>query len=341
MTEIEWRRVPAAYGVLGAAATALAILIAPPAAADSPRVVVSIKPIHSIVADVMSGVGKPTLLLPDGASPHAFVMRPSVARQIRRADLVIWVGEELESFLGKPLKTLSKDAMVVELMRDAAITKLNVRATASWPHQKHGHDDHHASKPGRKDHDHRNHEQRHHDHGDHSDLDPHIWLDPVNARAIARIAAKKLAGIDRANAARYLANGARVSDELRRLEQEIRTSVAPLKNVRFVVFHDSYQYFERRFGLSAVGSITLSPERKPGAKRLSAIRRAIIKKGARCVFAEPQFRSSLIETVVRGTRARSGILDPLGAGIPASSGAYATMLRGLTASLRLCLSNAT
>ena len=316
----------------GVWAVALLFLHAP-AAAEPPRVVVTIKPIHAIVAGVMQGVGDPILLLANGASPHDYAMRPSDARKLRNADLIVWVGEELESFLGKPLKALPKKAAVIALLGERDIVKHGVRSGGVWQTGAHGIDHRHGR--GTESHDHA------HQHGDgHREPDPHIWLDPANARTIAKVTAAKLAELDRPNASRYMANADRVTGELTALEIELRAALSPIRHLPFIVFHDSYQYFERRFGLNAVGSITLSPERKPGARRLAEMRRKIVKKGARCVFSEPQFRSSLVETVVRGTKARTGVLDPIGTAVAPSPKAFAAILRGIAASLRRCLAPA-
>lgn len=310
-----------------AAIAALLSIMAAPVAAKSPNVVVTVKPIHAIVAGVMQGVGHPALLLPDGASPHAYVMRPSDALLLKNAHLILWVGDELESFLDKPLMTLPKKAAVVELLRDPGIRTLKVRAGGIWAPDA-------GERSPRNDRRASTHDRRHHE------IDPHFWLDPGNARAVANRTAASLAEIDPANAARYRANASNVVDSLKRLEQDLDAALAPVRRVPYIVFHDSYQYFERRFGLNAVGSITLSPERKPGARRLSEIRRRIVGKDVHCVFAEPQFKPSLVETVVRGTTSRSGVLDPLGTAVVAAPDAYGIILRNIADALRQCLSDA-
>ena len=314
-------------------AVALLFLHAP-AAAEPPRVVVTIKPIHAIVAGVMRGVGDPVLLLAKGTSPHDHAMRPSDARKLRDAELIVWVGDELESFLDKPLRALPKGAAVVELLGEREIVKHRVRSGGVWRTGAHGHGHRHGRTGDSHDHAHRRREDAR------RELDPHIWLDPANARTIAMVIAAKLAELDRPNAPRYIANADRVRGELTALENELRAALSPIRHLPFIVFHDSYQYFERRFGLNAVGSITLSPERKPGARRLAEMRRKILQKGARCVFSEPQFRSSLVETVVRGTEARTGVLDPIGTAVAPSPKAFAAILRGIAASLRHCLAPA-
>ena len=278
---------------------ALAWLCASAPAAAAPQIVVSIKPIHALVAAVSDGVTTPTLLMRGAASPHDFALRPSDARRLSQADIVIWIGESLEAPLAKATATIAGDATVVSLMERPEMALLTRR---------------------------------------HGGTDPHLWLDPGNAAAIASVVEAALAGLDPDNAAIYAANGARLRDDLARLDAELAASLAPVKQTPFAVFHDAYQYFERHFGLNAVGAVTLDPEQPPGARRLVEIRATIRETGARCVFAEPQFPLDLLSIVIEGTDARVAILDPLGADLPAGAGAYFAIMRGLAAALSECLS---
>ncbi|AWU97219.1 zinc ABC transporter substrate-binding protein ZnuA [Azospirillum ramasamyi] len=312
-----------------AAAAALPAHAEAPAHAQAPKVVVSIKPIHSLVASVMHGVGEPTLLVRGGASPHSYTMKPSDAKALAAADLVVWVGPELESFLEKPLRANAPRATLLTLMDLKGLTLLETREGGAWDAHDHG------KKRG---HGHQDHDHKDHDHADeHGELNTHIWLDPANARAIVEAAAEALAAGDPANAEAYRKNADRKLQELDALDAELKAALAPVKDKPFVVFHDAYQYFEARYGLSAVGSITVSPDRRPSAKRLSAIRAKIGGLGAACVFAEPQFEPTLVRTVVEGTKARTGVLDPEGSELPEGEALYPTLMRNLAASLRGCL----
>ncbi|CBS90997.1 zinc ABC transporter substrate-binding protein ZnuA [Azospirillum lipoferum] len=311
---------------------ALAAATALPAQAEVPKVVVSIKPIHSLVASVMHGVGEPALLVRGGASPHSYTMKPSDAKALSAADLVVWVGPELESFLEKPLKANAPKATRLTLMELKGLTLLETREGGAWDAHDHGHE------AGHKGHDHKGHDHKGHDHDEeHEELNSHIWLDPANARAIVKAVAEALAAKDPADAEAYRTNADRTLQQLDALDAELKATLAPVKDKPFVVFHDAYQYFEARYDLSAVGSITVSPDRRPSAKRLSAIRAKIGGLGAACVFAEPQFEPALVQTVVEGTKARTGVLDPEGAGLPEGEALYPTLLRNLAASLRGCL----
>lgn len=321
---------------------AVAVVAATPAFADkAPKVVASINPVHSLVAGVMEGVGEPILLIQAGASPHTAALRPSEARALRQADLIFWIGDDLETFLPKALKARGKKG-AVRLSTVEGVRLFKVRAGGAWEGHDHGHEDRHGHDHGEKDHhdhgkkhDHGHAEKHHDDHAGEHDL--HLWLDPANAQAMVRAITAALVKVDAANAARYRANAQSVSARLDALDAELRKSLAPVRKKPFVVFHDAFQYFERRYGLNAVGSVTLSPEVRPGAKRLHEIRSKLISSKAACVFSEPQFDARLVATVIRGTGARTGLLDPLGVGLADGSDAYERLMRKLADSMIACL----
>ncbi|WP_395457687.1 zinc ABC transporter substrate-binding protein ZnuA (plasmid) [Azospirillum melinis] len=319
-------------GTLSALVATTSATAALPAWAEAPKVVVSIKPIHSLVAAVMRGVGDPVLLVRGGASPHSYTMKPSDAKALSAADLVVWVGPELEGFLEKPLKANAPKATRLTLMEQTGLTLLQTREGGAWEAHDHGHEEH-----GHKDHDHKGHDHAADHDDDHDELNSHIWLDPANARAIVTATADALAARDPADAEAYRTNAHRTLQAIDALDAELKATLAPLKDKPFVVFHDAYQYFEARYDLSAVGSITVSPDRRPSAKRLSAIRAKIAGLNAACVFAEPQFEPTLVRTVVEGTKAKTGVLDPEGADLPEGEALYPTLMRNLAASLRGCL----
>ncbi len=299
-------------------ALALVWLAATPGLAgqDRPRVAVSILPVHAIVAAVMAGVAAPDLIVRGAGSPHSYAMRPSAARRLAGAELVFWVGGTLETFLAKPLTALGAKAKVVTLIERAAIARLPTRA--GGVHKDGSPHDHRDGAP------------------DHA-LDPHLWLDPANAVTIAGIAAAELTAIDPARRAIYAANADRVSARIGALDAELRAILAPVKQIPYVVFHDAYQYFERRYGLNVVGSVTLGPERRPGARRLREIREEIAVVGARCLFSEPQFGPALVATVGEGRGVRTAVLDPLGADLEPGPDAYFKLMRRLARALRDCL----
>ena len=291
----------------------LFILFSPAWAGDSsvPKVVVSIKPIHSLVAGVMQGIGEPLLLVKKG-SPHGYVLRPSEARALANAQLVIWVGHELESFLQKPLSTLGHKARQLELAEQLKKSLLAKRQGGIWEKVEHQHE-------GEEENSKANSPQQ-------TDADLHLWLDPMLAKQIVSLTGKALAEIDPDHRPLYQANTVALLEKLDRLHRDLKKQLEPVKETPYIVFHAAYQYFEAAYDLNAVGSITIDPERRPGAKRLVEIRQKIKQLNARCVFSEPQFESRLVATVIEGTGATTGILDPLGADIPAGPEAYFQLL---------------
>ena len=294
-----------------------AALVPSPAGARAPDVVVSIKPIHSLVASVMAGVGEPQLIVAGGSSPHVYNLKPSDARKLEKAQLVFWVGPILEGFLEKPLASLADKADIVELDRSPSVALLPARRGGDW--EAHEDEDEHTHAASA------------------AEQDGHLWLDPENAKAIVQIAEAKLAALDPANAARYASNAAALAQRLEALDAGLRRRLAPVRGRPFVVFHDAYHYLERRYGLKAIGSITINPEHLPGAQRIQAIHTKVAALGAACVFSEPQFEPRLVETVIEGTQARTGALDPEGASLHAGPELYFTLMDGLADGLATCL----
>jgi zinc transport system substrate-binding protein len=294
----------------------LLTLIAPTSQASTPQIVVTIKPIHALVSGIMEGVSKPDLLLSGGESPHNYSLQPSQIRKLHAATLVIWVGPTVESFLEKTLTTLSDKTQILRLIDVSGLTLLKVREGKAWETETH-----------------------HHDHGDHSDfeIDPHIWLSPHNAKILVQAMAQTLKNMDANNAAHYTTNATRLISKLEQLDKTLTQQLTPIKKLPYLVFHDAYQYFEHRYGLTAVGSITLSPEIRPSVKRLHQLRARLKNQQIRCVFSEPQFESALVTTLIENTSAQRGILDPLGTGLVAGTESYFTLLHNLAHSLKQCL----
>jgi zinc transport system substrate-binding protein len=308
------------------------LLLATAAAAAPPEVVVSIKPIHSLVAGVMQGVGEPVLLVKSLGSEHSYSLRPSEARALEQAAAVFWIGETMETFLIRPLQALPTGAKVVELGEVPGLTLLAAREGGVWEeHADHGEDTGHAEHDGEG-------EDADGEHGHaHDETDMHVWLDPANAKVLAAAVATALAEVDPANARVYQGNVAEVQERLDDLDQALRRRLAAVSDRPYVVFHDAYQYFEYRYGLRAVGALTINPAQRPGAQRLLEIRARLAELDAACVFAEPQFEPALVDTVIEGSTARKGVLDPLGASLEAGPDQYFALLDGLADSLVACL----
>jgi ABC-type Zn2+ transport system, periplasmic component/surface adhesin len=311
---------------------ALAALLLTGTALAAPAVVASTKPVHSLVSAVMGEVGTPSLIVKGAASPHTYSLRPSDAAALESADLVFWTGHGLEMFLGDALETLSTRATVVELANVPGIELLPLREGGAFQAHDHGEDDH-----GEDDHAHDDHGHDHaHDHA-HGDGDMHFWLDPHNAVLMVEAIADALSAADPDNAATYAANADAETERLEALTTELTATLAPVSAKPFVVFHDAYQYFENRFGLSVAGTVTVSPDAMPGAARIQELRGKVGELGATCVFAEPNFEPAIVRTIVEGTNAGAGTLDPEGSTLTEGPDLYHQLLQGLAASLVDCL----
>jgi zinc transport system substrate-binding protein len=294
-----------------------------PAGAADLKVVVTIKPLHALVAGVMAGVGTPDLLVQGTSSAHTYALKPSDATKLSQSDIFIRMSEAMEPFTAKVAKSLPKRVQVVTLQNTRGLKLLARRTGSTFEPHDHAHD---ADDHG-------------HDHS-HDAMDGHAWLDPVNARVIVDRLVQVLSAKDPPSAATYRSNGDALKTKLHDLSAELASDLAPVAKKPFIVFHDALQYFERRFGLRAIGSISVSPEVPPSAQRLSALRRRIMALGAVCVMAEPQFDNRLVSNLVEGTRARTGTVDPEGAKIEAGADLYFTLLRNLARDLKACLAQA-
>jgi len=304
---------------------AILSMAALPAAAEAPKVVASIQPIHSLVASVMKGVAEPGLVVSGAQSEHTYALKPSDARAIQAARVVVLVDENYETFLAKPLKNRKDSLDVIALADLPGARVLPTRKGGLWEE-----DDDHDDHKGGKDHDHHGHH--------HGAVDGHVWLDPDNARLLVTAVADRLAEIDPANSAAYQANAKDTIARLQTLDTQMKERLAAVADRPFVVFHDAYQYVEKRYGLSAAGSITVDPDRPPSAKRLAALRDRLRAAGAACVFREPQFPAPIVRTLADASGAREGVLDPQGADIPPGPDQYFTLMTRMADSLTSCLS---
>ncbi|MGB9671493.1 MAG: zinc ABC transporter substrate-binding protein [Halothiobacillaceae bacterium] len=297
----------------------LVLAISAPLAA-APQVATSIKPIDDLVRAVMDGVGEPARLIPPGSSPHTYALKPSERLAAEQADVLFWIGPEVETALTKVTKTLRPGTRIIALSALPDIELLPARTGGDWERKR--------PAPQRHEHD-------EHNHG--GSYDGHLWLSPTNASMIVRAAAATLTAADPAHAAQYAANAEKAIRRLEILDDELKTKLAPVAAKPFMVFHDAYQYFEHAYGLRAVGSILVSPEAMASAGRVQAMREKIKQLGAICVFSEPQFEPKLVQTLIEGTPARTGVLDPLGAQLPPGLAGYEQLLRQLADNLTTCL----
>ena len=298
-----------------------------PANADV-KVVTSIKPLHSLASYLMDGVGKPDLIVDGYASPHGFSMKPSHAKMLQNADLIFWVGEDLESFLEKPLNSIAKKAEKIELMEIKGLNVLKFRERNIF--EEHDHDDHAKKEDDHDDHDgHDDHEG--HAHGEY---DPHIWLDPLNAKVILKEMTEHLIENDSKNASTYKSNLDKALKDIDKLTMDVMTELN--QSVASIVFHDAYQYFEKRFNVNILGAFTVNTDVMPGAEQLAEIREIIEHDKVSCVFSEPQFNPDIIKAVAKDMNIKTGVIDPLGATLNPGKDLYFDLIRNMSASFKGC-----
>ena len=324
-------------------------------ALETKGVITTIQPINSLVSAVIGNTGKTISLIPAEISPHEFKLKPSDAKKMQEGNIIFYISKHLESDVVKVFDNLPKNIKIVDLLEETGIEHLSIRDNEAWErHDHHGHDDHddhdkHGKKHddhddhdkhGKKhdDHDHDKHAKKHDDHDDHQTKDDvHIWLSPDNAIKIINKANKVLSLYYPQNAKIYDENTKIMIDKINKLKAELTKDLAPIKDKPYVVFHDAYQYFEKAFGLNAVGSVALEGDIASSPKQVSYIKEKIVKLKASCVFQEPQFDSKLVKIVVEGTNAQIGTLDPLGVGIKDEKDFYLQLLRNMAKSLKECL----
>ena len=312
------------------------------------KVVTSIKPIHSLASYLMQGVGKPGLIVDGYASPHGFAMKPSHAKMLQEADIIFWVGEDLENFLEKPLDSIAKKAEKIELMEIKGLKKLKFRERNIFDehdHDDHGdghakkkkddHDDHddHGHKKKKKD-DHDDHDDHGHEGHAHGEYDPHIWLDPVNAKIILNEMIEHLIENDEKNSSVYKKNLDKALKDIDGLIKNVKSELN--KDFKSIVFHDAYQYFEKRFDVNVLGAFTVNTDVLPGAEQLSEIREIIEHDKVSCIFSEPQFNPDIINAVAKDMNIKTGVLDPLGATLNPGKDLYFDLIRNMSKSFKGC-----
>ena len=293
------------------------------------KVVTSIKPIHSLASYLMDGIGKPELIVDGYASPHGFSMKPSHAKMLQNADLIFWVGEDLENFLEKPLKSIAKKAEKIELIEIKGLNVLKFRERNIFDEHDHDHDDH-GKKEEHDDHD----DHDGHDGHAHGEFDPHIWLDTMNAKAMLNEMAEHLIENDPKNEAKYKSNLDKALKDIDKLTIEVMTELN--NSVSSIVFHDAYQYFEKRFNVNVLGAFTVNTDVMPGAEQLAEIREIIEHDKVACVFSEPQFNPDIINAVAKDMKIKTGVLDPLGATLDSGKDLYFKLIRNMSASFKGC-----
>ena len=301
--------------------------------ADVPQVTTDIPVTHSLVTRVMAGIGTPDLIVNRGASPHDYSLRPSNAASLEAADLVFWISSELTPWLEGALKTLAADAKVIELMDTKASTVLPFRDGATFETHSHRH------KHDEDGHDEDGHDEDGHDEDEHAtvNIDPHGWLDPDNGKTWLDVIATELSKIDPENTDIYFDNVSQGKTDIDAVISEIDATLATFRGTNFIVYHDAYQYFERRFDVLAAGSISMGDVSDPSPARIAEIRQTVEELDMTCVFSEPQFNPELIATVVDGTKARARVIDPLGTHLTLGADFYLNLLRNIAQTMASCL----
>ncbi|MGG6109279.1 zinc ABC transporter substrate-binding protein ZnuA [Pantoea allii] len=287
-------------------------------------IVASIKPVGFIASAIADGVTPVDVLLPDGASEHDYALRPSDVKRLQNAELVVWVGPEMEAFMTKSAAALPEKKNL-EIVQISGVKPMLLRGGED--------DDHHDHDDTEHDHD----AEHHHHHGE---FNMHLWMSPEIAKKTAVAIHGKLLELMPQDKAKLDANLQHFEAELANTDKRIISQLAPVKDKGYFVFHDAYTYFEKHYGLSPTGHFTVNPEIQPGAQRLHQIRTQLVEKKAVCVFAEPQFRPAVIDAVARGTQVRKGTLDPLGTDISLGKDSYVKFLSQLSSQYETCLKGA-
>jgi zinc transport system substrate-binding protein len=283
-------------------------------AAAAPKVVTSVVPLHSLASSVMEGVGTPELLMQGQNSEHNASFTPQQIADMAHADVVFIIGNNLETKLGEISGTETVGGKIFIKMNEVKGLNLHaIRVGGTWEPD--------ADEPQSTG----------------VSADPHMWLDPENAKLMVKTIATELSKADPINAKIYDANAMKTLESLDILEADLKTQLAPFAHKPFIVFHDAYQYFERRFGVTAVGSISNFSATPPSAQRLEEIHNKINSSNAVCVFREPQYTDAAVQTVIEGTKAKSSVLDPLGADLKPGPNAYGELLREIAKNLTDCL----
>ncbi|GMQ45709.1 zinc ABC transporter substrate-binding protein ZnuA [Vibrio sp. 10N] len=275
--------------------------------AQALQVLNSIKPFEMISHELIIEGQSTSSILNANASPHDYALKPSDVKKIRGSDVVVWFGDDLESFLAKSVEG-NPNSLAIQDIEGLALREFGGDG------DDHGHEGH-----------------------DHGSYDPHVWLGPEQSRQVARTISAKLQTIDPDNQAAYQDKLKTFEAKLDQTINEVQTMLGPIKSQGYYVFHDAYGYYEEFFALNNLGHFTVSPERKPGAKTLISIKTTLREQQVKCVFAEPQFTPAVVNSVTRGTGTKVGQLDPLGSDIVVEDGSYFTFIKSMAYSFNDCL----
>ncbi len=304
-------------------------------ATETKGVVVTIKPLHSLVVGVIGGTGEAKLLLAGNTSPHDFQLKPSQMKIMYKASVIFYIDDNFETFLNRSFKTLPNHVRKIAVTQKADLTVLQYRQGGAW--EAHQYEIYEDEEKHSKENEHK--EQSHGEHlHSHDHHDMHVWLGPENVKKIIKAVTEELSAIYSENHDIYKANARKLIRRIDALDAELEIILSGVKDKPFVVFHDAYQYFERAYGLNGVGSITFDPNQPPSSNRIKAVREKLRQTEVNCVFHEPQFSDRLVKTVIQGTNAKNSTLDPLGSGLSDGENLYFNLLKNLAKNLEQCLS---
>ena len=323
---------PYLHRLMAATLLSLVVTTSVHAKGAPPRVLVTIKPLQLIAAAITDNVSKPELLLPPGSSPHGYSLRPSDVRKLAAADLVFWIGPDMESFLPKVLERHVGAGKAISLMNSQGVRLSELLSTEHEPEEKHGD---HGSEHG---HDHGHNHGHAHKHGTY---DPHIWLDPNNVIAMAQVMTKKLGALDSRNRAKYESNYKKFVAQIKVTDRNNQELLKNLGDQEFFVFHDAWGYLTRHYNLSVADVFTINPTQAPGARHMASLRRQFKEQGYQsCVFREPQFQPGYLDVLINDLQIKVDVLDPLGADITLAPDGYSRYLNGIATTIHRCLSSA-
>ena len=306
------------------AVTVIAALVSfvPVHNANAKDIVVTIKPLHSLVTGVVGNTAKTHLMVSGNQSPHGFKFKPSQVKLLNNSAVVFYIGDTFETFMEKAFDNIPSNVVKVPVAEKARLKLLPYREGGPWEEDKHeGHDHGHEG------------------HHDEDGGDMHAWLDPDNAIKMIKAITRELSKVYPENRDIYKANARSYVQKIIALDSELSAALSNSKEFPFIVFHDAYQYFEKHYGLNGVGSITFDPHDFPSPKRLKEIRSKLNATSAACVFSEPQFSDRLVRTVIKGTSAKTALIDPLGSNIKAGPNLYFELLSEMAGSFKRCFNS--
>ncbi|OCQ50679.1 High-affinity zinc uptake system protein ZnuA precursor [Photorhabdus australis subsp. thailandensis] len=296
------------------------VLISATIQSASADVVTSIRPLGFIAAAITDGITDTQVLLPDGASPHDYALKPSDLKKINQADLVVWVGPEMEVFLSKPLAKVPQDKQLA-LAQLPTIKQLLLK------------NDEDLHEPDQ----HKHEDGDGHEHHSHGEYNMHIWLSPKIVKQAAQAIHDQLLIHYPNKKAALDVNLRKFNAQLTQTDKNIANILKSVRGKGYFVFHDAYGYFEQHYGLTPLGHFTINPEIQPGAQKLHHIRTQLVEQKATCIFAEPQFRPTVINVVAKDTGVRMGTLDPLGSRIVLDKDSYMKFITQLSEQYAGCL----